>query len=255
MTSSPTPRAIGASPVSLVAIHGNGGGAFRFAQVAERMPPLVRFVAPDLPGFGSASRPTPLPTMRAYGEWVATTVEQLPWPRVLLGHGVGAAFVLEMLQRHADLVDAVILQSPVGAALHRRALPRVLRPRMMRWVAQRALASRVLRPVWRRAFFTAPVPAHIERKFFRNYRQCAAFAPVFDLVSPRWFASLSPVALPAVLLWGARERMLSPRHAEAYRALLPNATTVVEPGWDHFPMVDAPTDYAMCIADLAHQLV
>jgi pimeloyl-ACP methyl ester carboxylesterase len=160
-----------------------------------------------------------------------------------------------MLQRHADLVDAVVLHAPVGAYLDRRRLPTLMRPRLVRWMAQQALASPVLRPVWRRTFFRSPVPDHIARKFFTNYRKCAAFSPMFDQITPRWFASLAPVDIPAVLLWGDRERVLAPSHAEGYRTLLPRAQVVVEPGWDHFPMIDAPQAYARRVADLAQHLV
>ena len=74
------------------------------------------------------------------------------------------------------------------------------------------------------------------------------------MITPRWFESLAPIDVPAVLLWGGRERVLSPAHATAYRAVLPRACTVIEPEWDHFPMLDAPAAYSSRIAALAHSL-
>jgi pimeloyl-ACP methyl ester carboxylesterase len=244
-----------APPVTVIAVHGNGGGAFRFSMVAERVPRDVRFIAPDLPGFGHASRPTPLPTIRAYAEWLADVVDAAPGPRVLLGHGIGGAFVLELLQRYDHLINGVILHAPVGARLSTRRFPILMKPRPMRWLAQRALSSPMLRPVWQRQFFRAPVPDYVSKTFFSNYRKCAAFGPMFDMITPRWFESLAPVQVPAVLLWGGRERVLSPSHAAAYQTVLPQAEIVIEPEWDHFPMLDAPASYATRISDLAHELV
>ncbi|MCC7052081.1 MAG: alpha/beta fold hydrolase [Gemmatimonadaceae bacterium] len=243
------------TPVTVIAVHGNGGGAFRFSLVAERVPQDIRFVAPDLPGFGSAGRTQPLPSMRAYAEWLADIVEATPTPRVLLGHGVGGAIVLEFLQRHRHLVHAVILHSPVGAQLDTRFLPTLLRARAMRWLAQQALASPTLRPIWRRRFFRAAVPDRVVTAFFENYGRCAAFSRMFDLITPRWFDSLAPVTIPAAVLWGGSERVVAPSLAEAYATVLPDAQVVVEPAWDHFPMLDAPVSYAGRITSLAHELV
>src|SRR5687768_8164295 len=39
--------------VTLVAVHGNGGGAHRFARVAPLMPPDVSMTAVTLPGFAA----------------------------------------------------------------------------------------------------------------------------------------------------------------------------------------------------------
>lgn len=242
------------TPITVVAVHGNGGGAFRFSMVAERMPDRIRFITPDLPGFGRAGRTTPLPSMRAYAEWLAEMVAATPGPRVVLGHGIGGAFVLEMLQRHRDLVQGVILHAPVGVRLATRRFPALMQPKPMRWVVQHAIASPLLRPVWRKRFFRNPVPPRVERTFFSNYSQCAAFAPMFDMVTPRWFDSLHPVDVPSILLWGGRERVLSSAHAEEYKQVLPQAKVVIEPEWDHFPMLDTPSHYATRIAALAQTL-
>lgn len=243
-------------PVTIIAVHGNGGGAFRFAMVAERVPRDVRFIAPDLPGFGAATgrRTTPLPSIRAYSEWLADVVAAAPGPRVLLGHGIGCAFVLELLQRHRDLVDGVILHAPVMALLGQRAFPSLMRPRSVRWMVKQALASPILRPVWRRRFFRTDVPERVVTTFFGNYAHCAAFSDMFDMITPRWFDSLKPVDVPAVLLWGDRERSLSPAHMSGYSRLLPQSTVVREAGWDHFAMLDAPGAYASRIAALAYTL-
>jgi pimeloyl-ACP methyl ester carboxylesterase len=243
------------TPVTIIAVHGNGGGGFRFSMAAELAPRDVRLIAPDLPGFGVASRSTPLPNMRAYAEWLADVVAATAQPRVLLGHGIGGAFVLELLQRHRELVSGVILHAPVGARLETRRFPALMRPRPVRWLARHAIASSLLRPMWRRQFFRAPVPARVEATFFSNYGKCAAFGPMFDMITARWFNSLSPVQVPAVLLWGGKERLLAPSHAPAYETVLPHARTVIEPAWDHFPMLDAPSAYITRISSLAHSLL
>jgi len=237
--------------IQLFAVHGNGGGASRFAALARHLPAGVQLTAEDLPGFGAAAAVEPLPDFAAYGDHVARRLEALPRPRVVLGHGIGGSIVLEMLQRHAGVVDAVLLHAPVGADLRSRKFPRLMRPRAMRWLARRALAARALRPFWRKRLFTAPVAPDLERAFFDGYRNCPGFSPMFDWIDAAWFEGLRPIDLPATLLWGSAERVLSADQARAFLPVLPRARIREIPGWGHFPMLEQPRRYAEEIADAA----
>ena len=74
---------------SLVAIHGNGGGGFRFARVEPFIDDDVRFEAVTLPGFGGRPGDPALETLRDYAEQLWREIEHLPRPLVVLGHGIG----------------------------------------------------------------------------------------------------------------------------------------------------------------------
>lgn len=239
----------------LVAVHGNGGASIRFARLFEHMPHDVRLDAPTIPGFGGVPRDPRLVTLADYGEWLARYVAESPRPRVVLGHGIGGSIALEMLQRHAELVDGVLLHAPVGADLDRRWFPRLMSPPPVRRLVQRLLASPALRAPLARRFFREPPPSEFLDRFFADYRRCEAFSQMFDLIDARWFRGLAPVDVPAVLLWGARERVLRAQQADAFRAVLPRARIEIVPEWDHFPMIDAPRDYAARVALWARALV
>jgi pimeloyl-ACP methyl ester carboxylesterase len=247
----------GKGRLTLVAVHGNGGGGARFDAMRAHLPAGLRLVAPDLPGFGDRSGIDPERlTMADYAAALEQVLAALPRPRVLLGHGIGGSFVLEWLQRGSSAVDGVILHAPVGAHLDRRWFPRLMRSRLARWCVQRGISSRWLRPLVRRRLLRGrDWPRAAVDRFFADYRRCRAFGRMFDLIDAAWFDGLRPVEVPAVLLWGGRERVLDPSHAEAFRALLPGAGVVVEPGWDHFPMIDDPAGYTARVAGLARALV
>ena len=78
---------------------------------------------------------------------------------------------------------------------------------------------------------------------------------MFDLITPAWFRSLRPVDVPAALLWGERERVLTVDQLDDYRALLPHPLVRTVPGWDHFPMIEQPEEYADEIVSLARELI
>ena len=241
--------------VTLVAVHGNGGGAHRFAWVVPLMPADVSLAAVTLPGFAAVPADPALRSLADFAGCLARLVEPLPRPRIILGHGIGGSIALELVQRHADLVDGLILHAPVGARLDRRIFPKLMATPGARSLGRRLFASRLLRPIVRRMLFSRTVPAHYLDRFFEEYRQCSAFSQMFDLITPAWFQGLRPTELSSALLWGEDERLLSVDQLTDYQALLPCAVARRVPGWGHFPMIERPEEYAAEIASLARSLI
>lgn len=224
----------------LLALHGNGGGASRFALCHSYFKKLgVELVAHTLPGF--EGRP-----LEGRLDWsllcndVREALQALPRPRALLGPGIGGSVALQLLQDEPDLVDLLILQSPVGPHLERRRFPRLMKPRWIRELARRLLAAPGLDLLWSKLLFRRPLSTAVRQRFFREYGRCQAFGDFFDLLTPEWFQALRVIDTPGVLLWGAKERVLSPAHVEALRPLLPNCQLRIEPSFDHFPMLEQP---------------
>lgn len=241
--------------VTLIALHGNGGGAHRFVRVAPYMPADVRLVAVTLPGFADRPADPGITSLGGFADALASLAELEPRPRVVLGHGIGGSIALELVQERAELVDGLILHAPVGARLDRRVFPRLMALPGARALGKRLFASRQLRPLFRRLLFSRAIPPAYLDRFFEEYRTCSVFSQMFDLISPTWFRSLRPVDLPSGLLWGEDERLLTVDQIDDYRRLLPQAIVRRVPGWGHFPMVDRPESYAAEIAALARDVV
>ncbi len=246
-------------PVPVLAVHGNGGGAFRFRLVAPHVPAAIDWRPITLPGFSTSPPDPTLRTIADYAGHLGDRCDELAAETghrpVVLGHGIGGSILLELLQHRPAAVAGVILHAPVGARLDRRLFPLAMRLPGARPTVQRMIAARPLRPLWRRSFFRDPVPPAYLAQFFEEYRACSVFADMFDLIVPGWFAGLHPVDVPAVVLWGGRDRVLSADQAGAFVPLLRTATVRIEPGWDHFPMIEQPADYAATVAELATGLV
>ncbi|MEO0564962.1 MAG: alpha/beta hydrolase [Chloroflexota bacterium] len=230
--------------LSLIAVHGNGGGGFRFERARPYYPANVEFVAPTLPGFAGTPPDPALQSLTDYAAVLQTHILKTSAPRVLLGTGIGGAMVLEYLQHYAADVAGVMLHAPVGTRLDERTFPKLMRMPGMTTLGKWVFSASPLRPMWRPLLFTAPVPLDYSRRFFDEYARCDVFGQMFEIINAEWFASLQPVDLPAVLLWGERERILSVDQLEDYKVLLPNHTVRTVPEWDHFPMIDAPQAFA-----------
>jgi pimeloyl-ACP methyl ester carboxylesterase len=246
--------------VPVIAVHGNGGGAFRFRLVAPHVPSGIVWRPITLPGFSTSAPDPSLRTVADYGRHLARlcdeTAAELGTAPVLLGHGIGGSIALDMLQRRADAVSGLILHAPVGANLDQRLFPLLMRVPGMKPTVQRLIASRSLRPLWRKNFFTEPIPPAYLAQFFEEYRACSVFTDMFDVITPSWFDALRPVDVPTVLLWGEKDRVLAVSQLDTIRdRLVPGAVARVVPHWDHFPMIEQPAEYARVIAELAERLV
>src|SRR5688500_11207997 len=60
--------------VALVAVHGNGGGAHRFARVAPLMPPDVAMTAVTLPGFAAVPADRSLRSLADFADCLADLI-------------------------------------------------------------------------------------------------------------------------------------------------------------------------------------
>jgi pimeloyl-ACP methyl ester carboxylesterase len=241
------------TPVTVVAVHGNGGGGRRFARLQPWIPDHVRIEAITLPGFDDRPGEPGTDTLAGLADALGRELERFDRP-VVLGHGIGGSFALELTQRRPELFGALVLHAPVGARLDTRWFPRLMRLPGAKPAVRRAIASAAMRPLWRRGFFTDPIDPVALDEFFEAYRRCEAFEAMFDVITPGWFAGLHPVSLPSVIWWGARDRVLRAEQADDFRRVLPRATVEIVPDWDHFPMIERPKEYADALAALAIRL-
>lgn len=243
-----------AKPLTLIALHGNGGGAFRFERIKSHLPADISFRAVTLPGFADKPADPALRNLRDYAAYLQTLLAAEPRPLILLGHGIGGSLALEFVQHFAAHIDGLILHAPVGTRLESRFFPRLMALPGARALGQWLFSARLARPLFKRLLFSRPVPDDILDRFFDEYRHCTVFGQMFELITPAWFRSLRPIDLPAALLWGQRERVLKVDQVDDYRTLMPQAIIRTVPGWDHFPMIEQPEEYAHEIAELARKL-
>ena len=241
--------------LTIIALPGNGGGAFRFERVKPYIPIGVSFKAITLPGFAGVPRDLALQSLRDYAAYLHSLLTLEPRPLVLLGHGIGGALALEYGQYYAAQLDGLILHAPVGTRLESRFLPRLMALPGARPLGQWLFAARPLRPLFKRLLFSQPVPSDYLERFFDEYRRCSVFGQMFELITPAWFRSLHPVDIPTALLWGERERILTVDQWHDYQSLFPRHLIQTVPAWDHFPMIEQPEAYAHEIVGLGRRLL
>lgn len=142
--------------MTLIALHGNGGGAFRFERVKLYLPAEIRFRAITLPGFAGVPADPTLSSLRDYANYLQSILAAEPRPLILLGHGIGGSLALEFAQHFAAQIDGLILHAPVGTRLETRILPRLMALPGARAVGQWLFSARLTRPYSNGCSFPGP---------------------------------------------------------------------------------------------------
>ncbi len=214
----------------------------------------VTLEAIDLPGFNGVPLDPDVDSVPTYADRLGELIAGGE-PPVLLSHGIGGSIALDLVSRRPELVSGFILHAPVGADLDSRLFPRIMSTTIVRETIRRLIAAKLPRPLWRRLFFPTGAPDHDIDRFFDGYADCAAFGLMFEIITADWFESVAPVTgVPSVLLWGEHDRVLKSKQVDSIAAKVPEGRRVIHPGWDHFPMLEQPEEYARVVAQLAEEL-
>jgi len=243
---------------TIVAIHGNCGGAFRFALVPE-LPAPATLLPLTLPGFQGRGMPDGPVTVDTFGDAVRDAVagvrEADPTGTVvLLGHGIGGSIALDVVARDKSVADGLILLSPVGVKLDERWFPKVMSTPVVRKAAKAIISSPIMQATAGRFLFK-PAPRPFAKRFLAEYANAEAFEVMFDLLTADWFENLPPVEIPVAIVWGGNDRVLDVSHVEAYEEAIADTKRIVRDDWGHYPMIEQPEGFATTIADCALELV
>jgi pimeloyl-ACP methyl ester carboxylesterase len=234
----------------LVLLHGLLDDAEGWAGVAaDTHRPCIAF---DLPGFGGSSLPT-RPRISAYAEDIVEGLRLMGVEHcTLVGHSLGGAVATAVAER-TDSVHSLVLLAPAGFGRIRIAeavtLPGVID------VAERALPLGLANPLVVTGAYTTfighrrlPSKELVDRLRRRAFRsgagvRAAAVAIAAAGRSPHRFGNRR-VGFdgPVAALWGSRDALVNPGHAEGVRFAFPSAHVEVWPGMGHHPQLERPLE-------------
>lgn len=236
----------GGSGEPLLLIHGFGGDKDNFTRVARFLTPHYRVIIPDLPGFGDATRdPKASYTIADQVGRVHTLVRQLGIERLhLAGCSMGGFISAQFCAPYGHMVDSVWLIDPSGTDASYQT------PMVQHYLATGEMPLLVHKV----SDFEGMIDAttHVRPFIPRVARTALGLRAVRDLElhtmimkaiktgSPVLESMFKPMATPALIMWGAEDKVLSPNAAESFRQLFPTSRVVIMPGLGHLPMVEAP---------------
>ena len=211
---------LGGEGEPIVLVHGLGGGAANWVELAPELACRRRVLALDLPGHGGSEPLPAAPTLAAYADRVVLLMEgEEIAPAPIVGHSFGGTVALRAAIRWPDAVTGVVVAAGAGISTGRR-------------VAQATVfAAGLVRPGRIAARFRGPIarfPA-VRQLVFGGWGVAdpGAFPPqaVEGFLAPQalhrdtWSAgraivredprtALDRVGCPCLVLWGARDAMV-----------------------------------------------
>jgi pimeloyl-ACP methyl ester carboxylesterase len=207
----------GGSGPPLLLVHGYGGAAWNFSELAPLLLEGRSLIIPDLPGHAGSSAPPAAPGLAAYADAAAACVETGPVD--VFGHSLGGAVALRLAERRPELVRRVVLAAPAGISSSTRgagvtiALAGIVQPARIAGRRRARIArSRRLRRLVFGALEVANPDLLTERSIHgllhgpTLHTDALAAGRALNADDPR--LDLGRIAAPVLVLFGSRDRQV-----------------------------------------------
>jgi 3-oxoadipate enol-lactonase len=251
---------VGGEGPPLVLVHGLGGGAANWTELAPLLARRHRLLVPDLPGHGGSSALPAVSGLEPFADRVALVARRegmLPAP--VVGHSLGGAVVLRLALRRPPDVEAIVLAGSAGLSIGNiwgRQLMSVFSTIRPGRLAARQRGRVARSPLLRRVVFGAVSvadPAALTNEAVEGF---LAAQLLHTDVDGAWQAlraddprqELEQIRVPVLVLWGAEDSQLPLDDAFEYTRRL-RARLRVIPGCGHLLIGERPDVCDRAIAD------
>ena len=219
---------VGGNGRPIVLVHGLGGSATNWVELAPLLARGHRVIAPDLPGHGRSEPLAAVAGLDAFADRIAAViVEEGAAPAPVVGHSLGGLVALRIALRHPELVSSLVLAGSAGLSIGKPLLRELL------------TAFTVIRP-GRLAgrYRTLVARSPLLRRFVFGFVSVADPVGLTDIAVEGFLAGqllhtdtasawralqeddprqdLGRLALPVLVLWGAEDAQLPLEDAFEY---------------------------------------
>lgn len=242
---------------AVVFVHGNPGTGDDWLDLMTRVSPFVRCLAPDLPGFGTAAKPTDFDyTVAGYATHLQAVLAARGITRAhLVLHDFGGPWGLAWAAAHPHRVASV--------ALFNIGIMRGYRWHYMARLWRTPLLGELVQATTTRTAFRLSLkhgnPRGLPREFiertYDNYDRATRHAVLklyratdaLDDTANALHAALRPHDLDCLVMWGKCDPYVSWRYAEQQRETFPRAELVYFDDSGHWPFIDNPEAVAAAL--------
>jgi pimeloyl-ACP methyl ester carboxylesterase len=269
----------GAQPA--VYVHGLGGSATNWTDLADLLSPWLDGHAMDLPGFGHSDPPRRY-TLTSLADRVARVIDHLGHGAVhLFGNSLGGAVSVRVAATRPDLVRSLTLISPAmpfmdpRRSAQGRMVPMLLIPRVERLAARRFagmagedIARQVIDVCWadpdslhprRRAEtieevnrrLSVPWSADAYVRAFRGL--VTSFLRAYLPGADSLWRLASRIAVPTLVIWGREDRLVDVRLAPRVAGAIPDSRLLILGQVGHVAHMERPDLVARSVIALIEE--
>lgn len=220
------------------------------APFLDRLAEHGEIVAPSHPGFGASPRPGDFDTMYDLVRLYLDVLDALP-PRVaMIGFSFGGWIAAEIAVAGHSKLDRLVLVDPVGIKLGGReerdiahffnTSPAELERRA--WHDPAARPPGIYGLGWQAEIDDRMSDEEMVR-LARNWDSLCLYAWRPHMYNPQLKHWLRRIAVPALVLWGGSDRVVSPEYGRGYSGLIPGARFAAIDGAGHHPELEQPAAF------------
>jgi pimeloyl-ACP methyl ester carboxylesterase len=246
---------LGSGP-PLVFVHGLSGAWPNWLEQMAVFAPERRVLALDLPGFGHSPGDAGEISMPGYARLLDMLLEQLGLERAaVVGNSMGGLIAAELAASFPERVERLVLVSPAGLStyanrLTTRAMPVVRRLEQVlalgaAWTASNS-DSIATRPRMRELALKGVVahpsrlPAPLAAEQIRGAGTDGFMGALEAILEFDLAERLPLIKCPSLVVWGAKDRLITVRDADRFADLIPGARKVVYEDTGHMAMLEQP---------------
>lgn len=218
---------------TILILHGWGSCAKNWQKVKERLEKNgCKVYLPDLPGFGENPVLSQPWSIDDYVIWVNDFVKKNNLDQFfLLGHSFGGAVAVKLALKEPEKIQKLFL---VGAALFRRK-------------AFRKKLFYILAKIFK-IFSFLPFYQKIRKAFYifvvgqsdYPYTEGTMKDTYLKIIKEDLSDILSQLQIPTIIIWGEKDKIVSPNEARQIKEKIRNSKLEILPGIAHSPHQEAP---------------
>jgi pimeloyl-ACP methyl ester carboxylesterase len=249
----------------LLFVHGLSGNWTNWLEQLPLFARTHRVIALDLPGFGRSPLPPWPISIPAYARLLYGLLDALAIPSAaVVGNSMGGQISAEFAASFPRRVDRLVLVSPAGLSTFlgpggsTRSLPLLRRaehlvtPHLGWGAAHADLLARRPRSRALCLSFVAHRPARLHpalaAEIIRGVAKPGFPQAIEALLRYELRGQLPSIAAPTLIVWGNRDRVVTPRDAARFAKLIPDARSVVYPDTGHVAMLERAAEFNALLA-------
>ena len=201
-----------------------------------------RVIAPSHPGFGTSQWPKGMTTVDDVSSFYLDLLEELDLRDVLVvGVGLGGWIAAEIAVKDSSRLSRLVMANPIGVKIGDRETRDIADIYAM---TDKQLAELVYADPAKMIPNTKALPESELMLMARSRESTGRYAWTPYMHNPKLKQRLHRIRIPALVLWGDADRVVTPDYGRAFAAAIPGAHFATIEGAGHFPHLEQPDAFA-----------
>ena len=230
----------------LVLLHGAGGGAVLWGPIIDLLSKHFHVIAPDVVGYGESDKPDAAYNKKYFSTWFRSFCDSLNMKKInLLGNSQGGAIAMQFTLDNPDRVKKLILVGSAGLGAWGISPGAMFKMAAANIFPTKQTVQKIVEYLVHKtdnfpgddgiAYLLEVIRSPGGKLPFVNGKGRA--------VAPFSSDKLRQIMNPALIIWGAKDRILPVSHGKKGHDKMPDARLRIIPDAGHTPFIDLPEEF------------